>query len=313
MIAFSVTASGRVVAVVRGSKYTFDEYHPAYETLRDAINDSDEDSFLSVIDKRDVVKLFTAGRVTVCADEILFDKKPIRHIVAERILDLMGQGFDFKPMARFLNNLMQNTSSSSVEEVFKFLENKELAITPDGHFIAYKAITHDWLDKWSRKIDNSIGQKPKKDRRDVDDSRRKACSFGLHVGSINYVEGYSNGSTDRLIMVKVNPRDVVSVNHDASVGKIRVCEYEVLQEINAPLETAVYDDGSEPAPIEDTIEEINELALNDMNPAIFDEESERDFLSRLLANHNGVKAHAAKALGIPRSTFFDRLKRAGIS
>jgi len=96
----------------------------------------------------------------------------------------------------------------------------------------YKGIRSDWTDKYSGKIDNSIGKTIKFPRNKVDDNRENQCSWGLHVGSLDYVVDYC---TERVVLVKVNPRDVVSVPKDHDAQKCRVCEYTVLSEYDGEL------------------------------------------------------------------------------
>jgi hypothetical protein len=73
------------------------------------------------------------------------------------------------------------------------------------------------------------------ERRQVDDNTHAECSYGLHVGSHQYASGF-RGANGRLLIVKVNPRDVVSVPSDGAAQKIRTCRYEVVAEENAVLD-----------------------------------------------------------------------------
>ena len=56
------------------------------------------------------------------------------------ILDMIQQGYPFEPMLNFLDNMSQNPSDHAITELFEFMENKNMPITPDGHFLAYKAV-----------------------------------------------------------------------------------------------------------------------------------------------------------------------------
>jgi hypothetical protein len=61
----------------------------------------------------------------------------------------------------------------------------------------------------------------------------------VHVGSLEYVRGFACGygteGGDRIVIVKVNPADVVSVPYDCQNQKVRTCKYEVLREYTGPL------------------------------------------------------------------------------
>jgi hypothetical protein len=158
---------------------------------------------------------------------ILYRDKPLHNTLVTKILEMLKEGFNVKPMIRFLENLMNNPSMSSINELYTFLEHKGLPITEDGCFIAYKGVTNDLTDCHTRSVDNSPGAKPKRmERNEVDDNRNSQCSHGYHVGSFEYASTFG----PRMVLVKVNPADVVSVPLDCNCQKVRVCYYEVIDE-----------------------------------------------------------------------------------
>ena len=67
------------------------------------------------------------------------------------------------------------------------------------------------------------------------------CAQGLHAGSYDYAKQYASGV---LLLVKINPRDVVSVPTDSDWAKIRTSRYEVVDAYSAPepIRSAVYDE-----------------------------------------------------------------------
>ena len=67
------------------------------------------------------------------------------------------------------------------------------------------------------------------------------CYAGLHVGALDYVASYgSPDAEDNIIIVKVNPRDAVSVPTDSSHQKLRTCRYEVVCLYEGELKRPVY-------------------------------------------------------------------------
>jgi hypothetical protein len=72
------------------------------------------------------------------------------------IMDMIQQGYPFEPMLNFLDNMSQNPSDHAIVELFEFMENKNMPITPDGHFLAYKAVKSDYKDIYSSTFDNSV-------------------------------------------------------------------------------------------------------------------------------------------------------------
>lgn len=172
------------------------------------------------------------GTAEIRDEQIFVNNVPVHNVVTERLMALANQGYPVDPALRFLENVLMNRSSRSQEELYDFLANRNLPLTEDGCFLAYKRIRHDWKDIYSGTIDNSVGKIVEISWKDVDPDRSQECSYGLHVGALDYVRVYGTGSRDnRVVVVKVNPKDCVSVPRDYSHQKLRVCKYEVLYEL----------------------------------------------------------------------------------
>ncbi len=102
------------------------------------------------------------------------------------------------------------------------------------------------MDKYSGTLNNKPGSKLRVPRQAVDDNRANQCSKGLHVGALDYV-GWYGSSGDKLIVVKVDPADVVSVPLDSHAQKCRTAAYEVLRDFDGELTKALYDAKAENA------------------------------------------------------------------
>jgi hypothetical protein len=178
---------------------------------------------------------------------------------AQKVKSIVRDGLPLENFELFWKNLSDNPSSSSVKELIDFLEYKELPITEDGCFLAYKAVKEDYYSisgnietkvisgtvNEAGQIYNGIGEDIEVLRRDVDDNRSVGCSTGLHAGSLDYARGYGS----KLIVVKINPKDVVSVPSDCSCQKCRVCRYIVVSDFVEEIESSVTDEnGVESAP-----------------------------------------------------------------
>jgi hypothetical protein len=208
---------------------TISANHRYWHKLVEALRTKDLDTLRGFLDPETAANKFCQGFFRIENGVVYYKDAPLANCLSKRIVDMMDDGFDIQPMVRFVNNLMQNPSNRAIEETYKFLEVCALPLTEDGCFVAYKRIRGDWKDVYSGTIDNSIGSRPSMPRQYVDDTCNRTCSHGLHVCSINYLAHYSG---ERLVAVKVNPRDVVSIPVDYENSKMRVCEYEVLQELD---------------------------------------------------------------------------------
>ena len=89
-------------------------------------------------------------------------------------------------------------------------------------------MTEDFKDKHTKSFNNAPGQVCEIPRSAVDDNPDNTCSHGLHVGGYEYAKDFASGG--KLVLVKVNPRDVVAVPNDYNGQKMRVCRFEVLKE-----------------------------------------------------------------------------------
>ena len=236
---YIISDSGVVNAFVGGEAYTFDKNHHNYNALIRHLKSGNVEHFEAAYDVASSVEHFCDGYVHVKNGTLNWNGIPMPELFTDRILDMKKEGFDFDSMLNFMCNLNDNPSDKSILELFDFMQNKNLPITQDGHFLAYKAVRPDFKDIYSGSIDNSVGDVVEVDRSKVDSNRNRHCGAGLHVGAIDYVTSYGGINLDnhddndgdggnQIVICKVNPADVVSVPSDAKFQKLRACRYEVV-------------------------------------------------------------------------------------
>lgn len=187
----------------------------------------------------EVVKKSIAGldKVAIESGFVTYDGVPMHNTLTKRMLEMYAEGFDIQPMAMFLENLMENPSYRAVNELYDFLEASDLPITEDGHFLAYKRVRTDFTDIRSGKFDNSPGQTPWMPRNKVDEDKNRTCSAGLHFCGREYLPSYGNWTDNKIVMIKINPRDVVSIPSDYNNTKGRTCKYYVIKELPIDFDT----------------------------------------------------------------------------
>lgn len=181
--------------------------------------------------KQQINQTFDGTGVEVVGNEVHYNGNPLHNTICQRILDILREGLDATGLVKFLENLMKNPSYTAVQELYLFLECNRIPITEDGYFLAWKKIRNDWKDIYSGTIDYSVGAKPEMPRNQVDENRERTCSNGLHVAGWDYLPHFGrSGDSDRVVIVKVNPADVVAVPSDYNNAKMRVSKMEVLRE-----------------------------------------------------------------------------------
>lgn len=222
--------SASVTLTLDGTPRTLTDSAPNFNAIVKALKEGAWSALRDLIDIKAAVAKYTNGRVKIIGDDVYYDDTIINSALSARIYEIFKAGTDLKPLTNFLNNLQENPSESAREELYGFLNACNLPITEDGHFLAYKVVRNDYTDVFTGKMDNSIGAKPAQDRELCDPNRNNTCSSGLHFCSRSYIEHFKSGN-NRLMVVKVNPRDVVSIPTDYNNAKGRACTYEVIEEI----------------------------------------------------------------------------------
>lgn len=174
------------------------------------------------------------GSITFNDGKLWFEGEELHSSMTTRIIGLIRDGLDVRPLTNFLRNLLDNPSPRAREELYGFLEVNNLPVTTDGYFIAYKMVQADFTDIYTGTMDNSPGKLVKMKRADVDPDKEQTCSVGLHFAALHYVKsGYgSSGRGDKLVAVKINPRDVVAIPTDYNNSKGRACRYLILKELD---------------------------------------------------------------------------------
>lgn len=233
--AILISSVGRISAVIGNEALTIETDHPNYSKIVDAIRGGAYDTILGLANVAKAVSDYvsTSGRVNVRNGQVFYGYEALHNTISERILNFINEGIPFQPMLNFIENLMQNPSKRAVDELYGFLEVGQLPITEDGHFLAYKKVRDNYTDIHSGKFDNSVGKICQMVRNKVDEDKDRTCSTGLHFCSKDYLPHFGGaiGGGYRVVIVKINPADVVSIPGDYHNTKGRCCRYEVVGEL----------------------------------------------------------------------------------
>lgn len=147
-------------------------------------------------------------------------------------------------MMAFADRLSKNPSPKVFDRLYGYLKMNGITIQDDGSVVCYKRVNSDFMDIHTGTFDNHVGERPSMPRSQVDDDDSAVCSRGLHVCSSDYLPGYSHCRGDRIIKVKVDPADFVSVPAD-NCGKARTCEYLVLADVSNEFDFVDHDERTE--------------------------------------------------------------------
>lgn len=225
-----IIQGSNIVVVIDNVPHTISKTHLTYERVKEAIKVGDWDLVKECIEPKKLVINYSKGNITIKDNTLLWRGKEMNNGLATRMIQMLQEGFPIDPLVNLMTNLMKNPSKRSVQELYGFLEKCNLPITPDGHFLAFKKVRTNYFDIHSGTMDNSVGKILEMERNEVDDNKDQTCSTGLHFCSQEYLPSFG-GHDSRVMIVKINPADVVSIPSDYNNAKGRTCRYEVVGEI----------------------------------------------------------------------------------
>ena len=233
-----------MLSIVYNNKpYMVSDDHIHYDEILEHVRNDNFYAAIELINVTGVITRFTGSKVYELSNnkfvfevndyQIKINGKEVNNALVDLIIRMHKNGDEIDPLIAFYNNLLQNPSHRAVNELYGWLEANEMfSITDDGHFLAYKKIRYNWTDIHTGRFDNSIGQIVEMERNEVDNDKDRTCSNGLHFCSYDYLKHF--GSNDvgqcRVVILKINPRDVVSIPTDYNNSKGRCCKYEVVDE-----------------------------------------------------------------------------------
>ena len=239
MIPYILTDNSLTI-VVDGKALTMESSNPSFNEAKKLLSEEKYNELPDLFDTPKAVERFAEGNIKVSDGEVSYKGEVIHNHVVGRILDFMRQGLPYKPLTRFVEKLMDNPSRRAVNELYAFLEHKNMPLTPDGNFLAYQGVRRDFTDWHSGQFTNKVGDVNEMPRRNVCDNANIGCSDGFHAGSLDYARQYGNGG--HLMVVEIDPADVVSVPLDCDQQKLRTSKYKVVSLFEKKLEEPMCDD-----------------------------------------------------------------------
>lgn len=235
--------SAQITVFHEGQTFTADSSHPYYDDIVKGVvvnNDPETVRFFDMTNiAADKFERLTE-RVLVAHGKVFFDGDEVNNVLTDQIIRFIREGEeDWKPLAAFMEKVMDNPVNHSREQLYNWLSQRAFTLTESGDIVAYKGVGTDSEGNYQSlhqgqaivngevkngNIPNPIGAIVEMPRSEVVHDPSNSCSYGLHVGTHHYARTY--GSI--LLEVHVNPRDVVSVPTYDSGDKVRVCRYRVV-------------------------------------------------------------------------------------
>lgn len=251
-VPFQSISLPNVFTIVRdGAPLQIDKSHQNFAKIKDIISNvkngqilsSDLEKLYDLIDLKSSLAKFSHGRITVDDTGVKVDGKPLHNSLANILLKSFRDqdAASLTKFAKFHEKIMEAISYKVTHRLFDFVQGQGLRIDDDGDILAFKVVQNNYLDKHSGTFDNSPGKIVEMPRNQVDDDDTKECRPGLHVCSQKYIGVFAAKSGgDRLVEVKVDPRDFCSVPTDYGFSKARTCKYIVVRDISKEYSKELY-------------------------------------------------------------------------
>jgi hypothetical protein len=191
-----------------GEMYVATDTHPNFARIVAGVTEGDE----SVIELFDVQKTAQkrfdrlSERVTLANGKVYLDGEETDNALTQQVINFVNQGVeDFKPLVAFFEKVQTNPNSHSREQLYRWLRDRNITITEEGNFIAYKgvrksgdsyeSISHgnaisDGVE-YNGAIPNPLGAIVEMPRGDVQHDPSVGCHVGLHAGTWNYASGFA--------------------------------------------------------------------------------------------------------------------------
>lgn len=229
--------------------YMANSFHPNFNEIVAGLRAGDPNVWTLFDVKDGVLSRFyqISDRYAWDGGEITFDGDPVHSTFTDLLSRALetGDSRAYTAIARFGEKLATNPDDDSRAQAYDWLASHQFQITDDGDVVGYKGVYIDGDGFTSTatsrvrgkpsafvnglaipelsKVPQNLGDVISMPRSEVVHNPHMTCERGLHISTRSYAEGFGH----KVLVVFVNPRDIVSVPHGAGGEKVRCCRYRV--------------------------------------------------------------------------------------
>lgn len=201
-----------------------------------------EDADVSDAVKR-VRQLMDTGKISRTSEGYSINGESVPNSVLDLARNMENED-DVNALMNFVERLSHNPSENAKKYLFDWLRaNPTMSITPAGFVLGYRGVRHDFRSNHSgfgyingKSINaphpNNVGNVISLPREMIDPNPNNDCSFGLHIGTYQYANGWASGcgAGSHVMAVVFDPADAVVVP-PYDTHKIRVARFAVVGEV----------------------------------------------------------------------------------
>jgi hypothetical protein len=226
---------------VDGRPYHLQSGTIQYNQVKQALLDGRLDEVPTLLAPGGALQRYLGSEYVTDGTTISFRGAVLPEQLNARIFAMANEGLDPSPLLRFYERLDQNPSFRARTELFTFIKHLDIAIEPDGTFLGYKKVNDNYTDCHSGTFHNTPGTVHEMPRNQVNDDADQTCSYGFHVGALEYARDNFHAGRGNIMICRVDPKDVVSIPSDYDGQKLRTCKYEVVGEWNGQDQMSLVD------------------------------------------------------------------------
>lgn len=245
--------------VANGKLFTVNKTHRNYDEIKAAMRTKDYDIVEGLINVAAQIKEYAAGtkiEVDAEAGVVLYNGEEVRSEIAEHILEMLADEFDIVPMVKLLARIMSNPSERARNEVYGWIRANGMTITEEGMIIAWKRVRDDFTSFYDSVTMHRVGEMTSMPRANVDTDSRNTCSRGLHFCAHAYLPLYQGGQ-GQVLMLEVDPADIVAIPDDYQFAKGRACGYKVVEALNGDARVQIEAKDILPQPVLAAAADVN--------------------------------------------------------
>lgn len=236
-----------VTVIIDGETYTVKAGDSNFEAARKAVLSKQWSTIPNLLSKGWALADWAKGLFTFRDGRMYYRGDALPDELHDRMILMAQRGENPTFIMKFWENLQANPSWRSVQQLWSFLKNEGIPIDEEGYILAYKSVRSDYMDKYTNTVSNHVGAVIEMPRNKISDDPNQLCHFGYHAGAIKYARDCYHSAGDRIIVVRINPRDVVCIPNDHSWQKMRVSKYTVIGNFGDVLPDTVYNLRDDPA------------------------------------------------------------------
>jgi len=237
-----IRSGNGVVVILDNAAKPISADNPVFGKLMDALRANLADVVRNLLDKAQTIRKHSCGKFHADDDgNVFLGAEAVPTTLANHLIKFIEANIPIEPLINFWNRLKLNPSADARKDLYDFIVVNNVPLTEDGKFLGYRKVDDDYLDFYTKTIDNSVGSFVSMDRDTVDPNRENTCSSGLHVAAYNYAAHCYYGG-GHLVEVLVDPEDVVCVPPDYNQQKMRVCAYEVVRDCTEERKTLIVEE-----------------------------------------------------------------------